>query len=152
MVRLYEYQGKQILKMHNIPIPEGYIVSKLDDFQEVIKKIGVGKSLAIKAQVLTTGRLKAGGMKFASTVDEAVSIASEMFGKIIKGMSVGKIVVEEKLDVDREFYVSITVSDSYKIKGSLLLFSTEGGVDIEEVAEKYPEKNIGYAYRLYQRY
>jgi len=140
MVRLYEHQGKQILKMHGIPTPEGYTVSKLDDFQEVIERIGIGKGVAIKAQVLTTGRLKAGGIRFASTVDEAVSIASEMFGKMIKGMSVGKIIVEEKLDVDREFYVSITVSDSYKIKGSLLLFSSEGGVDIEEVAEKHPEK------------
>ena len=144
MVRLFEYQGKHILKIHGIPVPEGYVVSRFDNIQEaigrIIEKIEIGKGVAIKAQVLTTGRLKAGGISFASTVDEIVSVASEMFNKKIRGMSVEKVLIEEKLEVDREFYVSITVSDSYKIKGPVLLFSTEGGVDIEEVAEKYPEK------------
>ncbi len=138
MVRLYEYQGKQILKSHGIPVPEGYVVSTVDEVAEAVRRIG--RSVVIKAQVLTTGRLKAGGIKFASSVDEAVSIVSDMLGKKIKGMRVDKVLIEERLDIDKEFYLSITVSDSYKIKGPVLLFSTEGGVDIEEVAEKYPEK------------
>ena len=121
MVRLYEYQGKQILKSHGIPVPEGYVVSAVDEVSEAVRKIG--RDVAIKAQVLTTGRLKAGGIRFASSVDEALSIVSDMLGKKIKGMSIEKVLIEEKLEIDREFYLSITVSDSYKIKGPVLLLS-----------------------------
>jgi succinyl-CoA synthetase beta subunit len=144
MVKLYEYQGKQILKKHAILVPEGFIVSRTDSIQEIIKmineRIGTGRGIVIKAQVLTTGRLKAGGIKFASNINEAISMIFEMFNRKIKGMKVEKILVEEKLEINREFYVSITVSDSYKIKGPILIFSVEGGIDIEEIAEKYPER------------
>ncbi|MEM0240893.1 MAG: ATP-grasp domain-containing protein [Candidatus Nezhaarchaeales archaeon] len=138
MVRLYEYQGKCILRDNGVPVPEGYVISSVDDLPAILSK--VGKSVALKAQLLTTGRLKAGGIRFATTIDEAISIVSDMLGKEIKGMRVDKVLVEERLEIAKEFFVSITVSDSYKIKGPILLFSTEGGVNIEEVAEKHPEK------------
>jgi len=138
MVRLYEYQGKQILKAHGVPVPEGYVISAVDEVPKALESIG--KSVAIKVQALTTGRMKAGGIRFASSVDEALSAVRDMLDKRIRGMAVEKILIEEKLDIERELYLSITVSDSYKVKGPLVLFSTEGGVDIEEVAEKHPEK------------
>jgi len=142
MVRLYEYQGKQILRACDVPVPKGYVISTVDEVPKALEKIG--QSVAIKAQVLATGRMKAGGIRFASSVDEAALVVREMLGKKIKGMAVEKVLVEEKLDICKELYLSITVSDSYKVKGPILLFSTEGGVDIEEVAEKRPEKILRY--------
>jgi succinyl-CoA synthetase beta subunit len=146
MVRLYEYQGKNLLKTVGIPIPEGDVVSTPQEAMKIAEKIG--KPVAIKAQVLTTGRFKAGGIKFANNPKEAKSLASEILGREIKGLKVEKLLVEEKFDPEKEFFLSITVSDSYKVKGPTILFSTEGGVDIEEVTEKHPEKistmNINY--------
>jgi succinyl-CoA synthetase beta subunit len=135
-----------MLKTVDIPIPEGEVVSTPQETMKIAEKIG--KPVAIKAQVLTTGRFKAGGIKFANNPIEAKSLASEILGKEIKGLKVEKLLVEEKLDPEKEFFLSITVSDSYKVKGPTILFSTEGGVDIEEVTEKHPEKistmNINY--------
>jgi succinyl-CoA synthetase beta subunit len=146
MVRLYEYQGKNLLKSIGVPVPEGAVASTPHEAMRIAEKIG--KPVAVKAQVLTTGRFKAGGIKFANSPQEAESIAKEMLGKEIKGLKVEKLLVEERLDVEKEFFLSITVSDSYKIKGPIILFSTEGGVDVEEVVEKHPEKvslmNIDY--------
>lgn len=138
MVRLYEYQGKQLLKTVGVPVPEGDVASTTQEAMKIAEKIG--KPVAIKAQVLTTGRFKAGGIKFADSAEEARSVAEEILGKEIKGLKTEKVLVEEKLDVDKEFFMSVTVSDSYKVKGPVILFSTEGGVDIEEVAETLPER------------
>jgi succinyl-CoA synthetase beta subunit len=146
MVRLYEYQGKNLLKTVGVPVPEGEVASTSHEAIKIAEKIS--KAVAIKAQVLTTGRFKAGGIKFAKSPQEAESVASEILNKEIKGLKVEKLLVEEKLDVGKEFFLSITINDSYKVKGPIILFSTEGGVDVEEVAEKHPEKisvmNIDY--------
>ena len=150
MVRLYEYQGKNLLKSVGIPVPEAGEASTPHEAMKIAEKIG--KPVAIKAQVLTTGRFKAGGIKFVNSPQEAESVASEILGKEIKGLKVEKLLVEEKLDVEMEFFLSITVNDSYKVKGPTILFSTEGGVDIEEIAERCPEKissvNIDYLHGL----
>lgn len=146
MVRLYEYQGKNLLKKAGIPTPLGDVASNPREAKEIAERIG--KPTALKAQILTTGRFKAGGIKFANTPEEAESIAGELLGKEIKGLKVEKLLVEERLEVEKEFFLSVTVSDSYKVKGPIILFSTEGGVDVETVAEKHPEKissmNIDY--------
>jgi succinyl-CoA synthetase beta subunit len=146
MVRLYEYQGKNLLKTVGVPVPEGEVASTSHEAMKIAEKIS--KAVAIKAQVLTTGRFKAGGIKFAKSPQEAESVANEILNKEIKGLKVEKLLVEEKLDVGKEFFLSITINDSYKVKGPIILFSTEGGVDVEEVAEKHPEKisvmNIDY--------
>ncbi len=146
MVRLYEYQGKNLLKSVGIPVPEGDIVTTPYEAVKVAEKIG--KPVVIKAQILTTGRFKAGGIKFANTPLEAEGVARELLGKEIKGLKVEKLLAEEKLNVEKEFFLSIIVNDSYKVKGPTILFSTEGGVDVEEVMEKHPEKissvNVNY--------
>lgn len=138
MVRLYEYQGKALLKNMGIPVPEGGVASTPREAVEVAERIG--KPVAVKAQVLITGRLKAGGIRFAFSAHEVEKIASEMLGSEIKGLRVEKLLVEEKLEVEKEFFLSVTINDSYKVKGPTVLFSTQGGVDVEEVAEVHPEK------------
>ncbi len=138
MARIYEYQGKEVLRKIGIPVPRGSSIVSPDEAKKVAQE--VGKPVALKAQVWATGRFKAGGIKFAESPEEAEKIAQELIGSTIKGLSVEKVLVEEKLDIEREFYAGVIVNDSYKVKGPVLIFSTEGGVDIEEVASRSPEK------------
>lgn len=138
MARLYEYQGKEILKNIGIPIPEGKCAVSLKEVKEVAEAIG--KPVVLKAQVWATGRFGAGGIKFASTPQEVEAAAKELIGGEIKGLKVEKILVEEQLDVDSELYAGVIVSNSYKVKGPVFIFSSEGGSSIEDVAERNPER------------
>ena len=138
LVRLFEYQGKELLKKAGIAVPEGGVASTPLEAMEVAEKIG--KPVVVKAQIWATGRFKAGGIKFAENPEATKKVAEELLGAEIKGFKVDKVLVEERLDIDREFYVGIIVDDSCKVKAPVLIFSTEGGVDIEEVAKKSPEK------------
>jgi len=138
MARIYEYQGKEVLREKGIPVPKGVCVGDAEEAKRVAQEIG--KPVAIKAQIWATGRFKAGGIKFANTPDEAEKAARELIGSTVKDLVVEKVLVEEKLEIDREFYVGVIINDSYKVKGPMLMFSTEGGVGIEEVAARNPEK------------
>ncbi|MFQ6053501.1 MAG: ATP-grasp domain-containing protein, partial [Candidatus Bathyarchaeia archaeon] len=138
MVRLYEYQGKQLLQEVGISAPEGAVASTPREAEEIAEKLG--RPVAIKSQVLSTGRGKAGGIKFADSPEEARKAAEELIGSEIRGSVVEKVLVEEKLDIEREFYAGVIVDDSYKVKAPVVIFSTMGGVDIEEVARNSPEK------------
>ncbi len=156
MARLHEYQGKQILKEIGVPVPEGDVASTPQGARAIAKRIG--KPVAVKAQIWATGRFKAGGIKFADHPTEAEKAAAELLGAEVKGFPVEKVLVEEKLDVEHEYYAGVIVDDSYRVKGPVVIFSTEGGVDIEEVAETSPEKisrlnvNILRGLRLYDAY
>lgn len=138
MARIYEYQGKEVLQKEGIPIPKGSCIANPDEARKVAQEIG--KPVAIKSQVWSTGRFKAGGIKFADTPEEAEKVTRELIGSRIKGLTVEKVLVEEKLDIEREFYVGVIVNDSVKVKGPVLIFSSEGGVDVEEVAARNPER------------
>jgi succinyl-CoA synthetase beta subunit len=138
MARLYEYQGKQILTEIGVSVPEGDVASTPQEAREIAERIG--RPVAVKAQIWAAGRFKAGGIKFADDPDGAEKAAGELLVAEIKGFPVEKVLVEERLDIDREYYVGVIVDDSYKVKGPAVIFSTEGGVDIEEVAETAPEK------------
>ena len=138
MARIYEYQGKQLLKTVGVPIPRGEAVSTPQEAKRVAKEIG--RAVAIKSQVWATGRFKAGGIQFAETPKEAERVAEKLLGSQIKGLSVEKVLVEERLDVDKEFYIGVIVDNSYKVKAPVLVFCTEGGVDVEEVALRNPER------------
>lgn len=140
MTRLYENQGKRLLKDLGIPIPKGDITTTAADAKKIAEEIS--KPVAIKAQIGVTGRFKAGGIKFAETPDDVEKVAEEILGKKIKGFDVEKVLVEEKLNVEKEFYAGVIVDDSYKVKAPVLIFSTEGGVDIEDVAANHPEKIV----------
>jgi len=138
MARIYEYQGKQLLKKVGVPIPKGEVVSTPQEAKKVAKEIG--KPVAIKAQVWATGRFKAGGIQFVETPEEAERAAEKILKSEIKGLSVARVLVEERLDVDKEFYIGVIVDNSYKVKAPVLVFCTEGGVDVEEVASRNPER------------
>ena len=138
MVRLFEYQGKELLKKVGVPVPEGEVASTPKEASNIAEKIG--KPVAVKAQIWATGRFKAGGIKFAKNPKEAEKAAEEILGIEIKGFKVKKVLVEERLDIDKEFYMGVIVDDSHKVKGPVIMFSTEGGVDIEEVVAKFPER------------
>jgi len=138
MARLYEYQGKEILNNIGISVPEGKCAVNAKEAGEIAEAIG--KPVVIKAQVWATGRFGAGGIKFASTHKEAEAAAKELIGREIKGLKVEKVLVEEQIDVDRELYTGVIVNNSYKVKGPVFIFSSEGGSSIEEVASRNPER------------
>ena len=137
-VRLFEYHGKGLLKSVGIPIPLGEVASNPEEAQKIAERIG--KPVAVKAQVWVGGRFKAGGVKFAENPEQARDMAASILSMTIKGLKVEKVLIEEKLNVDREFYVGVVVNDSYKVKAPVIMFASEGGVEIEEIAAKSPEK------------
>jgi len=136
MPPLYEYQAKQLLRKQGIPVPQGDVASTAEQACEIAQRIS--NPVAIKAQVKVTGRFQSGGIKFTDNTNEVKSLAGELFSKEIKGLTVGKVLIEEKLAIKKEFYVSIAINDSWKIKGPVLMFSTRGGTGIEEIASQYP--------------
>ena len=138
MARLYEHQGKRILAEAGIEVPEGGLARAPEEAREIAERLS--RPVVLKAQVWATGRMRAGGIRFADTPEEAELLAREMLGSTIKGMRVEALLVEEKLPIERELYAGVIVDDSYKVKGPVVLFSTEGGVEIEEVAARSPEK------------
>ncbi|MGQ9653902.1 MAG: ATP-grasp domain-containing protein, partial [Thermodesulfobacteriota bacterium] len=138
MARIYEYQGKELLRKMGIAVPVGECV----DTPAAARKAAatIGKPTVIKAQVFAAGRFKAGGILFAATPQEAERKAGELLGCQIKGLQVSKVLVEEQLNVEREFFCGVTVSNSHRIKGPLLIFGAEGGTSVEEVARRNPER------------
>ncbi len=140
MPKLHEYQGKRLLRDQGILVPEGDVVSTPEGARGIAEKLS--KTVVIKSQVGATGRFKAGGIKFAGNPDEAEKVTRELLGSEIKGLKVEKVLVEEKLAIEKEFYLGLIVNDSYKVKGPVLMFSTRGGIGIEEVAAKFPEEVV----------
>jgi succinyl-CoA synthetase beta subunit len=138
MVRLLEHQAKNLLSTAGVPTPRGELAATVEQAREISERFG--KPVAIKAQVSTTGRFKAGGIGFADNPDEAARVAERMLGSRIKGLVIKEVLVEEKLDVEKEFYAGIIVDDSQRAKSPVLIFSIRGGVDIEQVAAEHPEE------------
>jgi len=135
-MKLFEYEAKKILKEYGIPIPRGDTASNPNKAEAIAGEIG--KSVVLKSQILVSGRGKAGGIEFADDVDGAKQVASDLLGRTIKGCVVTSLLVEEKLDVVEQFYTSITIDR--QAKKYIVLASTSGGVDIEEVAQTSPDK------------
>ncbi|MHA1581963.1 MAG: ADP-forming succinate--CoA ligase subunit beta [Candidatus Baldrarchaeia archaeon] len=137
-MKLYEYQAKNIFREYQIPVPEGQIAETPEKAVEIAKSMS--KPVAVKAQVLVGGRGKAGGIRFANIPEKVAEIASQLLGSKIKGVEVRKVLVEEKLEIERELYIGITVDRS--ARRYVAIASSRGGVDIEEIAEKHPEEII----------
>jgi len=137
-VRLYEFQGKQLLKTANISIPKGGVAGTPEEARKVAE--GIGKAVVIKAQIWKTGRFKAGGIKFANTPDEAEEMARDLIGSEISGTKVKQVLVEEKLEISKEFYAGVIVDSSREVRGPVVIFSTQGGTDVEQVAKESPGK------------
>ncbi|MCY0897849.1 MAG: ADP-forming succinate--CoA ligase subunit beta [Firmicutes bacterium] len=129
-MKQYEYLAKAVLREHGIPTPAGRLVRTPDQAYEAVAAIGPA---ALKAQVLVGGRGKAGGIRFASTPDEARTVAQAMLGMNLKGYTVEQLYAEAKLEIQQEFYISVTTDRNRKVP--LVMASLKGGVEIEEVAD-----------------
>ncbi len=137
-MKLFEFEAKNILKNYNIPIPQGNIASSVEEAAEIAGKLG--GTVVLKSQVLISSRGKSGGIVFVSNATEARKSAQALIGNAIRGNRVDRLLVEQKLDITRELYTSVTIDRS--ARRYVVLASTEGGVDIEEVAQTAPEKII----------
>lgn len=131
MAKFKEYQGKEQFKKAGIPIPEGVVVSSAEDAGKAMEDLG--RPVVIKAQVWAGGRGKSGAVKFAETPEEAVQAAREILGMEVKGLEVKEVLVEEKLEIAQEFYAGVVINSAKDVRGPVLMFSPDGGVDIESV-------------------
>src|SRR6478609_9947776 len=131
---LLEYQGKQLFARHGVPVPDGKPATTVDEALAAADDIGY--PCVVKAQVLIGGRGKAGGIKVVKDRDEARDAAEAILGMDIRGHTVHEVWVEAASDIAEEYYASIVFDRA--AKAPLLLLSTQGGMDIEEVAEKDP--------------
>jgi succinyl-CoA synthetase beta subunit len=135
-MRLHEYQAKEVFLTHQISIPQGRLASTYDEAKLIAEELN--GPVVLKAQVLTGGRGKAGGIRLVRSPDEAKDEASKILGKHIKGIPVRRLLVEEAVKIQQEIYLGMTID---RQRGQILLIaSAEGGVDIEEVARTSPEK------------
>jgi len=144
-VNIHEYQAKEILDRYGVPTPKSEVASNADEAAAIAGKFG-GRAV-VKAQVHAGGRGKVGGVKLVNSADEAKEVASNLIGSRLvtkqtgaAGVPVEKVMVAETLDIKDELYLSIVVDGD--IGAPMIMASTEGGVEIEEVAEATPEKII----------
>jgi succinyl-CoA synthetase beta subunit len=143
-MKIHEYQAKVILAKFGVPVPRGEVVAKKDEARGVAKGLGT-PVVVVKAQIHAGGRGKGGGVKVAKSAEEAAALAEHMLGmKLVtaqtgpEGRIVRRVLVEEGLDIQREIYLSVLVD---RVVGApVFMASAAGGMDIEEVAKKHPEK------------
>jgi succinyl-CoA synthetase beta subunit len=142
-MNIHEYQAKAILERYDVRIPRGEVASRPDEAREIARRLG--GTVVVKAQIHAGGRGKGGGVKLARSPEEAESLAREIIGMQLvthqtgpEGRKVEKVLVEEGLDIRRELYLGVVVDR--QAGRPVMMASTEGGMDIEEVAAKSPEK------------
>jgi succinyl-CoA synthetase beta subunit len=143
-MKIHEYQGKAILGRYGVPVPRGDVAFSAQEAGEVAQRLG-GGVVVVKAQIHAGGRGKAGGVKVVKSPSEAEKVAAELIGKTLvtyqtgpSGQVVGRLLIEEGLAIERELYLSMLIDRASQMP--VLMVSAEGGVDIEEVAAKTPEK------------
>jgi len=134
-VDLYEYQGKELFKRFGIPVSEGRLATTPEEARAAAAELG--GQVVVKAQVLTGGRGKAGGVKLAGGPDDAEQKARDILGLDIGGHVVRKLWIERASDIAKEYYLSVTFDRG--AKKPLFMLTTEGGVEIEQVAEENPD-------------
>ncbi|KXK15178.1 MAG: succinyl-CoA synthetase beta chain [Chloroflexi bacterium OLB14] len=137
-MKLHEYQSKNIFSKYGIPIPKGRVAATAQEAKQIAEELG-GR-IVIKSQVLVGGRGKAGGVKLANNPAEAQQLAEQILALEIKGLPVRKVLVDEASAIDQEIYFAIT--NDRAAKKPVMIASAAGGIDIEEVAAKEPEKII----------
>ncbi len=133
-MKLKEYEGKNIFQKNNIIIPKGFVVSSIEEIDNLLD---LPSDIVVKSQILVGGRGKSGGIKFA-TKDNVKEVCSELLGSKIKDTLVDELLIEEKLNIEKEIYVALTIDRA--AKSIKLLLSLEGGVEIEELSLSMPEK------------
>ena len=149
-MKIHEYQGKRILKDFNVPIQDGYILTEIEKASETIKKVQDDfntKDVVVKAQIHAGGRGKGGGVKYSPDFETALQNTKNILGMNLvthqtgpEGKKVNKVYITEAFDIKKEYYAAITLDRSKKM--DVFMASSEGGVDIEEVAKNTPEKIV----------
>jgi succinyl-CoA synthetase beta subunit len=134
-VDLYEYQGKELFARFGIPVSEGRLATTPEEARAAAEELG--GQVVVKAQVLTGGRGKAGGIKLAGSADEAEAYARDILGIHIRGHVVRRVWIEQASEIAKEYYLSVTFDRGEK--KPLFMLTTQGGIDIEEVADRSPE-------------
>jgi succinyl-CoA synthetase beta subunit len=137
-MKLHEYQSKQIFSRYGIPIPKGRVATTADEARNIA--IELGGRVVIKSQVLVGGRGKAGGIRLAKNPHEAEETATQILAMEIKGLPVRKVLVDEAANISKEIYLGIT--NDRAARKPVMMASSAGGVEIEEVARTTPEKII----------
>ena len=163
-MNLHEYQARDLLRRHGIPVPPGEVATTADEARAIAARLGGSGRVVVKAQVHAGGRGKAGGVKLARDPAEAAVHAAQILGMTIKGLTVHRVLVAPAADIASESYVGIIVDRASQ--RPVLMVSAAGGIDIEEVAAQTPEKihrlavdprygllphqALGLAFRLYR--
>src|SRR3984885_4125719 len=142
-MKIHEYQAKEIFRRFGVPTPRGEMVTTPEQARAVAERLGT-KIVVVKAQIHAGGRGKAGGVKLAKSPAEAADLAQKMMGmKLVTpqtgpaGRIVQRLLIEEGLDIKRELYLSILVDRA--VAAPVIMASTAGGMEIEEVAKEHPE-------------
>ena len=143
-MKIHEYQGKEVLRKFNVPVPRGMVCFSVDEAVKAAETLG-GKIWVVKAQIHAGGRGKGGGVKVAKSIDEVRQYSSQILGMQLKthqtgpeGQKVRRLLIEEGADIKKELYVGMVVDRG--TQRVALMASSEGGMDIEAVAEHAPEK------------
>lgn len=146
-MKIHEYQAKEILRKYNVPTPKGQVAFSVDEAVSVAKDVVKGNIWVVKAQIHAGGRGKGGGVKLARSLKEVREVASQILGMTLithqtgpEGRLVKRLLVEQGVNIDKELYVGITL-DRTTFR-NVFMASTEGGMEIEKVAEESPEKII----------
>ena len=146
-MKIHEYQAKEILRKYNVAVPRGKVAFSAEEAVNIAKVDLQGDAWVVKAQIHAGGRGKGGGVKVAKSLEEVLELSNKMLGMTLvthqtgpEGRVVKRLLIEEGINIDREFYVGITL-DRAKAK-NVVMVSTEGGVEIEKVAAESPEKII----------
>jgi succinyl-CoA synthetase beta subunit len=137
-VKLHEYQSKRLFAEFGIPIPQGEVATTPTEARRIAEELG--GPVVIKSQVLVGGRGKAGGIKLAQTPNQAYEVAEQILGMQIKGLTVKKVLVDEASDIQKEIYLGIVIDRVGR--RAVMMASSEGGVEIEQVAKEKPEAII----------
>ncbi|GGB56718.1 ADP-forming succinate--CoA ligase subunit beta [Fictibacillus barbaricus] len=143
-MNIHEYQGKEILRKYGVAVPKGKVAFTVEEAVEAAKELGSTVSV-VKAQIHAGGRGKAGGVKVAKNLDEVRTYANEILGKVLvthqtgpEGKEVKRLLIEEGCDIKKEYYIGLVLDRA--TSSVVMMGSEEGGTEIEEVAEKTPEK------------
>ncbi|MGD8622727.1 MAG: ADP-forming succinate--CoA ligase subunit beta [Anaerolineales bacterium] len=137
-MKLHEYQSKQMFEDFGVPIPKGRVAMTAQEAKSISEELG-GR-VVIKSQVLVGGRGKAGGIRLVDSPEEAEEVATQLLSMTIKDLPVRRVLVDEAADIETEIYLGITNDRSERCP--VMIASAEGGVEIEEVARKTPEKIV----------
>ena len=134
-MKIHEYQARELYRQYAIPVPDDILCHTVSEVEQAARQLN--RMVVVKAQVLVGGRGKAGGVKLAKTVEDAVAAGTKILGMDIKGFKVEKVLVADAVEIKKEFYVGLTIDRN--TKSVLFMASAEGGVEIEEVAKENPD-------------